>query len=253
MSINLTPFANLTHKREFLWVHLTRCLTWFTRFRGYLTQSLKRLCGGNLFHFPRCSLCVNKKNNPCFLFLTGSPGKHTKVWGLLVWKDSSAKVNCMLLFWWTDSIIHRESFHLQFFFFLSYFNVKFDPVITALCRHYFVPLKDFEVHVSYRCSLVMVWKPFLFLPSFFFFIMSLFFLSHVIEWINVWRRVFLFREDKTVQWRGIKEWWEEWGDGGGATAYRLRCLFMLVCYLLVIGGVVTFDPGTGGPQQRCHL
>lgn len=66
MSINLTPFANLTHKREFLWVHLTWCLTRFTRFHGYLTQSLKRLCGGNLFHFPRCSLCVNKKKQPRF-------------------------------------------------------------------------------------------------------------------------------------------------------------------------------------------
>lgn len=53
---------------------------------------------------------------------------------------------------------------------------------------------------------------------------------------------------------------EELKNGGkseemeeGATADRLRCLFMLVRYLLVVGGVVTFDPGTVGPQQQCRL
>lgn len=50
---------------------------------------------------------------------------------------------------------------------------------------------------------------------------------------------------------------EEELKNGGKSEERRRgcpcCLFTPASYLFAIGGVVTFDPGAGGAQQRCQL
>lgn len=76
------------------------------------------------------------------------------------------------------------------------------------------------MQVSYRCSCCHCLKAFPLppLPLSLFSILSLFFLSHVIEWMNVWRRVFLFWEDKTggaKRWRELRERGKERTSGGG--------------------------------------
>lgn len=178
----------------------------------------------NGFFQHTCSLYLNTSVLEYLFSMTVSPRKHHGPVPLCFKKNGHAKVNSMPLFWSSDRIIHMRGsdreVHVStysIYFSTDMFGPHDDGLAPSEQRlRSFIALKG-RWSASFLLD-VLLKSLFSSSPSSFS-IPSLFFLSHVIKWINVWRRVFFFLERK--RWRELEEEKEKQGLVGEEGRLRM--------------------------------